>query len=60
MMAIFDYDTFGSNDLCGLCVLPCKHIPKLRGGGSITRPGGAERKNFHLPLFLAQETPAYR
>ena len=60
MMAVFNYDVFGFHDLCGLCVLPCKHIPKLTGRDFITHPGDAERKNFYLPLFLVQETPVYR
>ena len=60
MMAIFDYDMVGSNDLCGLCVIPCKRIPKLGGKGSLTRPTGPERKNYHLPLFKVQPTAAFR
>ena len=59
-MAVFDYDKIGSNDLCGLCVIPCKRIPKLMGKGSITRPTGPERKNYHLPLFMIQPTIAFR
>lgn len=60
MMAVFDYDMVGSNDLCGLCVIPCKRIPKLGNKGSITNPTGPERKNYHLPLFKVQPTTAFR
>ena len=60
LMAVFDYDMVGSNDLCGLCVIPCKRIPRLSGKGSITRPTGPERKNYHLPLFKVQPTAAFR
>jgi hypothetical protein len=60
MMAVFDYDMVGSNDLCGLCVIPCKRIPKVGNKGSITKPTGPERKNYHLPLFKVQSTTAFR
>ena len=60
MMAVFDYDMVGSNDLCGLCVIPCKRIPKVGNKGSITKPTGPERKNYRLPLFKVQSTTAFR
>jgi BAI1-associated protein 3 len=60
LLAVFDYDKMSSNDLCGLCVIPCKRIPKLAGRGSITKPTGPERKNYHLPLFMVQPTLAFR
>ena len=60
LMAVFDYDIVGSNDLCGLCVIPCNRIPRLSNKGSITRPSGPERKNYHLPLFTIQPTAAFR
>ena len=60
LIAIFDYDKIGSNDLCGLCVIPCKCIPKLASRGSITKPTRPERKNYLLPLFMIEPTLAFR
>ncbi|XP_019853517.1 PREDICTED: protein unc-13 homolog D-like [Amphimedon queenslandica] len=50
LLAIFDHDTFGSNDFAGLCAVPCTSIPKE----------GTEPKIEHLHLFHYEKTDAFK
>ena len=49
LLAIFDHDTFGSNDFAGLCAIPCTSTPVE----------GTEPKIEHINLFQYQKTEAY-
>ncbi|XP_064406965.1 protein unc-13 homolog D-like isoform X2 [Halichondria panicea] len=52
LLTIFDYDLLRSNDLCGVCVVPCEDIPILSPVRSaFDNPGAIVKKNLILPLF---------
>ena len=52
LLTIFDYDMLRSNDLCGMCVVPCEDIPILSPVTSaFDNPGAIVKKNLILPLF---------
>ena len=47
---MYNHDTFGSDDLAGICVVPC----------NTTLLEGDERKMEHLNLFHYQNTLAFK
>lgn len=52
LLSIFDHDVFASNDLCGVCVVPCEDIPILSPQRSaFDNPNAVEKNNLILPVF---------
>ena len=49
LLAMYDHDTFGSDDFAGICVVSCNTTP-LEGG---------ERKMEHLNLFHYKQSFAF-
>ncbi|XP_064406610.1 protein unc-13 homolog D-like isoform X2 [Halichondria panicea] len=57
LLTIFDHDIISSNDLCGVCVVPCEDIPILSPVRSaFDNPNAVERRNLTLPLFKIPES----
>ena len=53
LLAVFDQDLI-EDDFAGICVVPCKHIPRVGEGDEqrvILEVDVPQRRVFRLPLF---------
>ena len=54
LLAVFDQDVITEDDFAGMCVVPCKDIPRLGADDeqrAILEVDAPQRKVFRLPLF---------
>ncbi len=52
LLSVFHHNRIGSNDLCGVCVVPCEDIPFLSPVCSaFDNPNAIYKKNLMLPVF---------
>ena len=58
VLAVYDYEIVGKNDLMGICVIPWKDIPQISNTASLLNESAAERRNLTLPLFLIEDSRA--
>jgi hypothetical protein len=57
LFTVFDWDLVKKDDFAGMCIVPCRDIPRLQGTGAeqqkamILEVDAPQRKVFRLSLF---------
>ena len=60
LLAVFDRNVIFEDDFTGMCVVPCKDIPRFANQQVILRLDAPQKKRFMLPLFRPLSTSPIR